>query len=188
MLSIILGGVSGVGKTTVGRFLQISYPRDVVFCSIGDFLRDEAAFLNLPVNSIPLLQRKEISRTRFRSEKEKAKNLSAKLFILDSHFAIPIKDGGYEYPFGESVKNDFDLMVILVANEDIVLKRRELDASRNRELNAERIRLDQNAIVNRAKELSLITGTPCFFINNEDIQITSEKMMQLHVKLSEINK
>lgn len=187
MITIMLGGVSGVGKTTIGKNLMNSCSEKCVFYSIGEFLREEAKLQNATISSLSLSERKDISRRRFYSSLEEARKSGAQLFILDSHFAVP-KKSGYDYPFGEGIKEDFDAIVILTAPVQEIQKRRMVDKTKNRDLDSNRIDQDQNEVIKRATYLTQITGLPCLFIENIIIDDTVKKIAEYVDSLPAINK
>ena len=179
MIKILLGGVSGVGKSTIGHFLKQKFTRTLQFWSIGDFLREEAFSLGVSIDSLPLALRKDVSKRGFRAALGEARAAGVDFFILDSHFAVPTSDGNYEYPFGEGIKDDFDLIIILIAEEGIILSRSLGDISKVRQTDIEKIKNDQLAVINRAKSLSERTNIPCYFLENLNVNATADEVMKI---------
>jgi adenylate kinase len=164
MIAIIMGGASGVGKTTLCKIVEKRYPGKVVTVTAGEALRSHFNCSDAELNTIPAAKRKtvvheHINRTYLLALKE------AELFVLDIRFVIQHPDNSVEYPIGLNIRNKFHGIVVVDTHPKIIQQRRMNDANRDRASDIVAIQEQQKIIIERARFLAQSTGLPCKIID-----------------------
>jgi adenylate kinase len=165
-VKVIIGGIPGVGKTTVLNELAKEGFR---IENYGDAMLKEAVARNYAKNRdelrrLPVDKQKEIQRIAA----ERLSELGD--VIIDTHFSIST-GGGYLPGLPPHVLNVLnpDLFVSIEADPLEIFERRKNDANRNRDRDSlERIRAHLE--VNRSYGItySAITGSPFLVVMNEN--------------------
>jgi adenylate kinase len=165
-VKVIIGGIPGVGKTTVLNELAKEGFR---IENYGDAMLKEAVARNYAKNRdelrrLPVDKQKEIQRIAA----ERLSELGD--VIIDTHFSIST-GGGYLPGLPPHVLNVLnpDLFVSIEADPLEIFERRKNDANRNRDRDSlERIRAHLEANRSYGITYSAITGSPFLVVMNEN--------------------
>lgn len=165
-MRIIIGGIPGVGKTTV---LNVLITSNIVVENYGDVMLKEAIRLNYAKNrddlrKLPIEVQKDIQR--------KASEYLARLneVVIDTHFSIQTPKG-----FLPGLPPDVlgilkpDLFIAIEADPLEIFERRKNDSQRNRDDDSlDKIR--RHMEVNRSYGIaySAMTGSPFLIVMNEN--------------------
>lgn len=151
-MKIYLGGVSGVGKTTIIRAFAVKH-REYIALSGSEIimeaygLSDRSMIKNIVVEDTVL---------------EKAYSKHSDL-IIDGHFFI-----------GRAEQNSIDVFIFVISDVDTISRRRILDRSRERSTSIVDIRREMFETFQRAKQSNV---SPVFVLdNNENIDVTLNKL------------
>lgn len=174
----IIVGVPGVGKSTIiSNATQTlknigTSVRTVVF---GSVMFDEARKLGL--NDRDQLRKLSID------EQQKLQtmtanhisNLKESMVIVDTHLFIRTASGYYPgLPMNLILKLNPDILMLVTANSEEILRRRKTDNSRTRDLISEnQIKMDIDVSLSMISSLSILTGAPFVIIYNHDNMIDS---------------
>jgi adenylate kinase len=169
-MRVIIGGIPGVGKTTV---LNALTSKGFRVENYGDSMLRVAVSLNYAANrdelrKLPLWKQKEV-------QKLAAESLSKfESVIVDTHFCVQT-DGGYLPGLPPYVLEILkpDLFISIEADPLEIFERRKKDTNRRRDNDSlEKIR--QHMEVNRGYGInySAMTGSPFLIVMNENDRVT----------------
>jgi adenylate kinase len=177
-LRVIIGGIPGVGKTTV---LDELVKEGFRVENYGDAMLKEAISLDYAKN------RDELRKLPIEKQKEIQKIAAEKLsrfsdVIIDTHFSINTS-GGYLPGLPVSVLEALkpDLFISVEADPLEVFERRKNDPRRNRDRDSlERIRAHMEANRNYGITYSAMTGSPLLVVMNENgkVKEASQRISQ----------
>ncbi|MCL4447251.1 MAG: adenylate kinase [Thermoplasmatales archaeon] len=165
-MKVIIGGIPGVGKTTVlDELLKEGFRVE----NYGDAMLKEAIARDYAKNrdelrKLPVERQKEIQRIAA----EKLAQLGE--VIIDTHFSISTK-GGYLPGLPLKVLDVLlpDLFISIEADPLEIFERRKNDPRRNRDRDSlERIRAHLEANRNYGITYSAMTGSPLLVVMNEN--------------------
>lgn len=165
-MKVIIGGIPGVGKTTV---LDELVKEGFRVENYGDAMLKEAIAKDYAKNrdelrKLPIEKQKEI-------QKKAAERLSQfNEVIIDTHFSVNTK-GGYLPGLPVSVLESIrpDLLISIEADPLEVFERRKNDPRRNRDKDSlERIRAHLEANRSYGITYSAMTGSPLLVVMNEN--------------------
>jgi adenylate kinase len=176
-MRVIIGGIPGVGKTTV---LDELVKEGFRVENYGDAMLKEAISMDYAKNrdelrKLPIEKQKEI-------QKLAAEKLSRfKDVIIDTHFSINT-NGGYLPGLPVAVLDALkpDLFISVEADPLEVFERRKNDPRRNRDRDSlERIRAHMEANRSYGITYSAMTGSPLLVVMNENgrVKEASEKII-----------
>lgn len=165
-MKVIIGGIPGVGKTTV---LDVLAKNGVSVENYGDVMLNEAVTRGYvksrdELRKLPVEKQKEVQRVA-------AERLSQiQDLIIDTHFCIST-NGGYLPGLPIHILDTLnpDLLISLEADPLEIFERRKNDTKRNRDRDSlEKIRGHLEANRSYGITYSAITGSPLLVVMNED--------------------
>ncbi|MCL5407895.1 MAG: adenylate kinase [Candidatus Thermoplasmatota archaeon] len=165
-MRVIIGGIPGVGKTTVlDELVREGYRVE----NYGDVMLKEAISREYAKN------RDELRKLPVEEQKEIQKIAAEKLsqfddVIIDTHFSVSTKDGylpGLPIPVLNVLHPD--LLISMEADPLDIFERRKNDPMRNRDKDSlERIRAHLEANRSYGITYSAMTGSPLLVVMNEN--------------------
>ncbi len=178
-MRVIIGGIPGVGKTTV---LDVLVKEGFRVENYGDAMLKEAVARNYARN------RDELRKLPLEKQKEIQKAAAEKLaqmgdVIIDTHFSVSTKKGylpGLPVNVLEALKPD--LFISIEADPLEIFERRKNDPSRNRDKDSlERIRTHLDANRSYGITYSAMTGSPLLIVMNENgkVREASERIVSV---------
>jgi adenylate kinase len=189
--TVIIVGVPGVGKSTI-----ISNATDtlrnigttVSTVIFGSVMFEEAK--KLGINDRDQLRKLSINvQQKLQSmAATHISNLKESIVIVDTHLFIKTPSGYYPgLPMNLILKLNPDLLILITANSEEILKRRENDNTRSRDIISDNeIKKDIDVSLSMISSLSILTGAPFEIIYNHDnmIDSTTSLMVELLKKSS----
>lgn len=181
---VYIGGVRGVGKSTLFSNLSFHYP--MISLSYEK--------VKISEKMLELLQRKKLIRkyeeletvnmkakddARLDSFKETLKN--QKNLLFDGHYAVA-SSCGYSYGIPLEVIKNIDYFVLLYHDPRVILERRKKDASKKRNLNLYEIELDLKIEKTFANFYANSTGANLMEIQNDENAIIKVAKLLKEVK------
>lgn len=152
---LYLGGVQGVGKTTIAKQIIKKYPK-IVHYSTSEIL----------INYFHVKNRKELEKISINQKTRE--QIFLKMYsmypflILDGHFKLTTKD-----------KQNFNLFFFIDASNKTILSRRMKDKTRVRSKDLSIIKQEKEKELCRIKNLGI---KPIYIKNEGDIKETLEKI------------
>jgi adenylate kinase len=189
--TVIIVGVPGVGKSTI-----ISNATDtlrnigttVSTVIFGSVMFEEAK--KLGINDRDQLRKLSINMQQKLQSMAAThiSNLKESIVIVDTHLFIKTPSGYYPgLPMNLILKLNPDLLILITANSEEILKRRENDNTRSRDIISDNeIKKDIDVSLSMISSLSILTGAPFEIIYNHDnmIDSTTSLMVELLKKSS----
>lgn len=184
ILRIFVGGIQGVGKTTLLKGLAISHENRFQYATLShDLLKKLGCQRRRELISIPL--------------SIKVKSIEECLLPLVNQFKQLIVDFHYLFDNSgtlqsglltpESVKS-FNYLVHIIAVPNLICDRRHSDSSRTRDTDMARIAETQVASILEATRLSQESGVPLLILpNNHSIETTISCFESLFIKSEDYN-
>lgn len=174
----IIVGVPGVGKSTIISSATQALKnngttvRTVVF---GSVMFEKAK--KLGINDRDQLRKLSIyAQQKLQSMTANyISNLKESMVIVDTHLFIRTASGYYPgLPMNLILKLNPDVLILVTANSEEILKRRKSDNTRARDTITEReIKMDIEISLSMISSLSILTGAPFEIIYNHDNRIDS---------------
>jgi len=172
-ISIYLGGINGVGKTTIAKLLQ-NKGFSHIQCS------------NILLNYFELKEQKELENIPQKKKQYVMEKIIPKEIrkytkvVIDAHYVTPLKNGKYyTKSLNSKLAHEVNYLIHLTAPPTLILNRRIRDLSnRARDLNISNICRDQLESINVAQNLSKKHSVPLIAIgNNSNPKITVNKIL-----------
>jgi adenylate kinase len=189
--TVIIVGVPGVGKSTIisnatGTLRNIGTTVSTVI--FGSVMFEEAK--KLGINDRDQLRKLSIDvQQKLQSmAATHISHLKESIVIVDTHLFIKTPSGYYPgLPMNLILKLNPDLLILITANSEEILRRRENDNSRSRDIISDNeIKRDIDVSLSMISSLSILTGAPFEIIYNHDnmIDSTTSLMVELLKKSS----
>ena len=170
-----IGGVSGVGKSTVLRYLERLAPQEVCIISASSILnqistaRFGSEFKNL--------EDKKKVEVRIDAVK-KIQNFGCAVVILDSHY-VDKSNGKFVPIIPLEFANVIDLHIVIEAEYEQVLERRLRDTDRLRSLKLGDIKIEAEAEKDEAFRIARSNSKDLYLINNSEPHETAKELINL---------
>jgi adenylate kinase len=189
--TVIIVGVPGVGKSTIISNVTETFQNiGTTVCTVvfGSVMFEEAKKLGINDRdqlrklSIDLQQKLQNMAANHIS------NLKESIVIVDTHLFIKTPSGYYPgLPMNLILKLNPDILILITANSEEILRRRENDNTRSRDkISDNEIKRDIDVSLSMISSLSILTGAPFEIIYNHDnmIESASSLMVELLKKSS----
>jgi adenylate kinase len=189
--TVIIVGVPGVGKSTIisnATETLRNIGTTVSTVIFGSVMFEEAK--KLGINDRDQLRKLSINvQQKLQSmAATHISNLKESIVIVDTHLFIKTPSGYYPgLPMNLILKLNPDLLILITANSEEILKRRENDNTRSRDkISDNEIKKDIDVSLSMISSLSILTGAPFEIIYNHDnmIDSTTSLMVELLKKSS----
>jgi adenylate kinase len=176
--TVIIVGVPGVGKSTIisnaTEALQ-NIGTTVSTVIFGSVMIEEAK--KLGINDRDQLRKLSIDvQQKLQSmAATHISHLKESIVIVDTHLFIKTPSGYYPgLPMNLVLKLNPDLLILITANSEEILRRRENDNTRSRDIISDNeIKRDIDVSLSMISSLSILTGAPFEIIFNHDNMIDS---------------
>lgn len=168
---IKIGGVHGVGKTTVAEILindLISFGHDAGGVHGADIMARILGVTMDELRAMPEKRKNEAREKMFREVYKTDLENPDKIIIRDAHFCIRDVNDGKIQPVGlrDDDRNQLKAIVLLTAPEEEILKRRNDHGRIDRSLDMDIIREEMENEVKVARQQAEELGIPIFEIEN----------------------
>jgi adenylate kinase len=189
--TVIIVGVPGVGKSTIisnATETLRNIGTTVSTVIFGSVMFEEAK--KIGINDRDQLRKLSINlQQKLQSmAATHISNLKESIVIVDTHLFIKTPSGYYPgLPMNLILKLNPDLLILITANSEEILKRRENDNTRSRDIISDNeIKKDIDVSLSMISSLSILTGAPFEIIYNHDnmIDSTTSLMVELLKKSS----
>jgi adenylate kinase len=176
--TVIIVGVPGVGKSTIiynatEELRNIGTTVSTVI--FGSVMFEEAK--KLGINDRDQLRKLSIDvQQKLQSmAATHISHLKESIVIVDTHLFIKTPSGYYPgLPMNLVLKLNPDLLILITANSEEILRRRENDNTRSRDIISDNeIKRDIDVSLSMISSLSILTGAPFEIIFNHDNMIDS---------------
>lgn len=166
---IHIGGVKGVGKTTILRafpeFYREKTNKEISIVHASELLaRLAKENFNKNWSDLNVSEQKSLREEAVRQIKENP----APLVLLDSHY-IDLKNGEPVSIMPDEFKKLIDVHVVLEASPEEVLERRIKDGSRKRDIDIDLIKKEAVAEKEVAQKIGTEFGKTVIFVKNDKI-------------------
>ena len=162
--TLYLGGVKGVGKTTVMDKALTCYDHFVKIAKCSEVMAHIAGMTSVEcLDSMNPDFRESVRKQAHEYFFDQCCDM-----IIDGHYMIPYEDGTYEKPFQHDYAERIAAFVVIEADVDSIYRRRCNDFHlKRRKLCVETIKNELEMELLLAKELSEIYDKPLFVIEND---------------------
>jgi adenylate kinase len=176
--TVIIVGVPGVGKSTIisnATETLRNIGTTVSTVIFGSIMFEEAK--KLGINDRDQLRKLSIDvQQRLQSmAATHISHLKESIVIVDTHLFIKTPSGYYPgLPMNLILKLNPDILILITANSEEILRRRENDNTRSRDIITDNeIKRDIDVSLSMVSSLSILTGAPFEIIYNHDNMIDS---------------
>jgi adenylate kinase len=184
--TVIIVGVPGVGKSTIISNVTETFQNiGTTVCTVvfGSVMFEEAKKLGINDRdqlrklSIDLQQKLQNMAANHIS------NLKESIVIVDTHLFIKTPSGYYPgLPMNLILKLNPDILILITANSEEILRRRENDNTRSRDkISDNEIKRDIDVSLSMISSLSILTGAPFEIIYNHDNMIDSASSLMVEL-------
>jgi adenylate kinase len=184
--TVIIVGVPGVGKSTIISNVTETFQNiGTTVCTVvfGSVMFKEAKKLGINDRdqlrklSIDLQQKLQNMAANHIS------NLKESIVIVDTHLFIKTPSGYYPgLPMNLILKLNPDILILITANSEEILRRRENDNTRSRDkISDNEIKRDIDVSLSMISSLSILTGAPFEIIYNHDNMIDSASSLMVEL-------
>lgn len=178
----IIVGVPGVGKSTIiSNATETLQNIGTTVCTVvfGSVMFDEAK--KLGINDRDQLRKLsiDVQQKLQTMVANHISNLKESIVIVDTHLFIKTPSGYYPgLPMNLILKINPDILILITANSEEILRRRKNDNTRSRDIITDKeIKRDIDVSLSMISSLSILTGAPFEIIYNHDNMIDSAKSL-----------
>lgn len=178
MTQIRVGGVNGVGKTTLIDKTLRELRRTGLDVPVIKGSEIMAAFLNVPVDALP--EQKDAAREAARlAMYQRISELPSG--VRDGHFSVAKSEGGFEYPSSAADKSCVGALVLVEADLNLIAERRVRSGRPHRPADLALIAAHQREERSAANRLAIVLDVPLYFIDNSDSvsSLAVEQLLQI---------
>ena len=176
--TVIIVGVPGVGKSTIVSNATITLQKKgttlntVVF---GSVMFEEAKKLGINDRDQIRKQTIDVQQRLQNMTADHISSLNDSIVVVDTHLFIKTQSGYYPgLPMNLILKLNPERLILITANSEEILNRRNNDSTRTRDLISEdEIKRDIEVSLSMISSLSILTGAPFEIIYNHDNMIDS---------------
>ncbi|HEY9398923.1 MAG TPA: adenylate kinase [Nitrososphaeraceae archaeon] len=182
----IIVGVPGVGKSTIiSNATETLQNIGTTVCTVvfGSVMFEEAK--KLGINDRDQLRKLsiDVQQKLQTMAANRISNLKESIVIVDTHLFIKTPSGYYPgLPMNLILKINPDILILITANSEEILRRRKNDNTRSRDIITDKeIKRDIDVSLSMISSLSILTGAPFEIIYNHDNMIDTAKSLMVEL-------